>query len=267
FDTTVLFSINPETGYVDPQYQANIPGLEKLQTADLMVIFTRFRELPDQQMRYIDEYIQAGKPVIGMRTATHAFNYEHNKDSPYAKYSFDNQEEGWEGGFGRQILGETWIAHHGIHNEEGTRGLINGIQKEKGNPVLQGVNDIWGPTDVYKVRELKGDPEVLVWGIPTRGMTSEAALNWQKSLMPIAWTREYTSESGNKGRVFATTMGTAVDLESKDLRRLIVNACYWALQMEEDITPDTNVALPSPYHPTMFGFGDHQKGKKPSFFK
>src|SRR5699024_9532044 len=80
FDTTFLFSINPETGYVDPQCQANIPGLEKLQTAGLMVIFTRFRELPDQQMIYIDEYIQAGKPVIGMRTATHAFNYEHNKD-------------------------------------------------------------------------------------------------------------------------------------------------------------------------------------------
>ncbi|MDZ7690815.1 MAG: hypothetical protein U5K69_06715 [Balneolaceae bacterium] len=65
FRTTVLFAINPETGHVDPEYQTNIPGLSQLQEADLMVISTRFRELPDEQMKYIDEYIQAGKPVVG----------------------------------------------------------------------------------------------------------------------------------------------------------------------------------------------------------
>src|SRR5699024_6086122 len=138
FETTVLFAINPETGNVDPEYQTNIPGLEQLQKADLMVLFTRFRELPDEQMRYIQEYIQSGRPIMGMRTATHAFNYKQNPDSPYAKYDYASKQEGWEGGFGRQILGETWIDHHGSHGEEGTRGLIDGIEQRKEHPILNG---------------------------------------------------------------------------------------------------------------------------------
>ncbi len=267
FETTVLFAINPETGNVDPEYQTNIPGLKQLQSADLMVLFTRFRELPEEQMKYIHEYIQSGKPIVAMRTATHAFNYKRNPDSPYAKYDYASEQEGWEGGFGRQILGETWIDHHGSHGEEGTRGLIDGIEKRKGHPILRGVSDIWGPTDVYGVRELEGDPNVLVWGQPTRGMTEESALNWEKSVMPVAWTKKYTSETGHTGRVFTTTMGASVDLKSEDLRRLLVNACYWALQMEDDIPEESDVSIPGDYAPTMFGFGDHQKGMVPSDFK
>ncbi|WP_073062406.1 ThuA domain-containing protein [Fodinibius roseus] len=267
FKTTVLFAINPETGKVDPEYQTNIPGLELLRNADLMVIFTRFRELPDEQMKYIHEYLQAGKPVVGMRTATHAFNYKRNPDSPYAKYDFQSEQEGWEGGFGRRILGETWIDHHGVHGEEGTRGLIDGIEEREDHPVLRGVRDIWGPTDVYGVRELEGDPDVLVWGQSTSGMTPKAGVNLDKSIMPVAWTKEYTSEAGNTGRVFTTTMGAAADLESEDLRRLLVNACYWALQMEDDIPDKSDVSIDGPYHPTMFGFGDHKKGLTPSDFK
>lgn len=267
FETTVLFAINPETGNVDPEYQTNIPGLQQLQSADLMVLFTRFRELPDEQMKYIHEYIQSGKPIVAMRTATHAFDYKENSESPYAKYDYDGEQEGWEGGFGRQILGETWIDHHGSHGEEGTRGLIDGIEKRKGHPILRGVSDIWGPTDVYGVRELEGDPNVLVWGQPTRGMEESSALNWEKSVMPVAWTKEYTSETGNTGRVFTTTMGSSVDLKSEDLRRLLVNACYWALQLEEDIPEESNVSISDDYAPTMFGFGDHQKGMVPSDFK
>ena len=267
FKTTVLFAINPETGEIDPNYQTNIPGLEHLESADLMVIFTRFRELPDEQMKYIDEYLQAGKPVVGMRTATHAFNYQRNMNSPYAKYHFRSSIKGWEGGFGRQILGETWIDHHGAHGDEGTRGLIDGIMERQDHPILKGVHDIWGPTDVYGTRELEGDPEVLVWGQPTEGMTPESTLNWRKSVMPIAWTRQYTSESGNTGRVFNTTMGASADLESEDLRRLLVNACYWAVGLEEQTPERSNVDIIGEYNPTMFGFNSYIKGLTPSDFK
>lgn len=267
FETTVLFAVNPETGEVDPEYQTNIPGLDHLQSADLMVMFTRFRELPDEQMKYIHEYIQAGKPVVGMRTATHAFNYKRKVESPYAKYSYGSKEEGWEGGFGRVVLGETWIDHHGAHGEEGTRALIDGINGREQHPILRGVHDIWVPTDVYGVRRLEGDPEVLVWGQPTNGMTSDSSLNWKKSVMPVAWTKEYTSEKGNRGKVFTTTMGASVDLKSEDLRRLLVNACYWTLGMEEDIPAKSDVSVIGEYDPTMFGFGDHQKGLAPADFK
>lgn len=267
FETTVLFAVDPQTGEVDPEHQTNIPGLENLESADLMVIFTRFRELPDEQMKYIDDYIKAGKPIVGMRTATHAFNYSRNPDNLYAKYDYGSDQEGWEGGFGRQILGETWIDHHGIHGEEGTRGLVEGIKEREDHPILRGVSDIWGPSDVYGTRALEGDPEVLVWGQSTSGMTPDAEVNWEKSIMPVAWTKEYTGESGNKGRVFTTTMGAAVDLKSEDLRRLLVNACYWAVQMEEDIPDESDVTISGEYNPTMFGFGDHKKGLTPSDFK
>lgn len=267
FKTTVLFSIDPETGQVNPNDQTNIPGLKNLETADLMVIFTRFRELPDQQMKYIDEYIQAGKPIVGMRTATHAFSYGENSKSPYAKYSYNSKVKGWEGGFGRQILGETWIDHHGIHGEEGTRGLIDGIMERKGHPILKGVNDIWGPTDVYGTRDLTGNPKVLVWGQSTNGMTPSSELRWEKSIMPIAWTRKYTSEHGNTGRVFTTTMGASVDLKSEGLRRLLVNACYWTLGIEDLIPVKSNVTVVGDYQPTMFGFDKYLKGLTPTDFK
>src|SRR6476659_8403021 len=69
FKCTVLFAIDPTTGIINPNVNNNIPGLENLKTADLMVIFTRFRNLPDEQMKYVADYIQAGKPVVGLRTA------------------------------------------------------------------------------------------------------------------------------------------------------------------------------------------------------
>ena len=83
----------------------------------------RFRELPDAQMKLFVDYLQAGKPVIGLRTSTHAFSYEKNKQSPYAKYDWRSKE--WPGGFGQQVLGETWVNHHGDHGKESTRGITN----------------------------------------------------------------------------------------------------------------------------------------------
>ncbi len=109
FKCTVLFAINPEDGTIEPNKTDNIPGLEALKEADLMIIATRFRNLPDEQMKHIVEYVESGRPVIGMRTATHAFNL---KSKTYGKYSWGGNEE-WSGGFGRQVLGETWVNHWG----------------------------------------------------------------------------------------------------------------------------------------------------------
>ena len=89
FKCTVLFAIDTETGEINPEEQTNIPGLHNLETADMMVLFTRFRELPDEQMKYIVDYTNSGKPVMGLRTATHTFSYSRNLQSPYAKYSFN----------------------------------------------------------------------------------------------------------------------------------------------------------------------------------
>ncbi len=258
FSCTVLFAIDPETGLINPDYQNNIPGLEKLENADLMILFTRFRELPDDQMKYIDAYLKAGKPVIALRTATHAFFYQDNPDSPYAHYTWNNDSESWNGGFGRFVLGETWVDHHGVHGEEGTRGLIDGVLQREDHPVLRGVTDLWGFTDVYGTRELTGNASVLVWGQSTTGLKPDSPVNWEKSVMPVVWTRNYQLENGKQGRSLTSTMGASVDLQSHDLRRLLVNACYWLLEME--VPANNNADLVGEYNPTMFGFGKFEPG-------
>ncbi|MGH7193404.1 MAG: hypothetical protein ACREJM_07700, partial [Candidatus Saccharimonadales bacterium] len=160
FFCTVHFAIDPETGIIHSNEQANIPGLEQLDDADLMIIGTRFREMPDEQMKHVVDFITAGKPVIGLRTATHAFSYSRHPDSPYASWSFNSSK--WPGGFGQQVLGDTWISHHGSHGSEATRGVVN--QKNKDNPILRGVSDVFGLTDVYGIKNLSPDATILLYG-------------------------------------------------------------------------------------------------------
>lgn len=260
FTTTVLFATDSVTGEIDANEQGNIPGLENLETADLMVISTRFRELPAEQMQYVDAYVKAGKPVVGLRTATHAFHYFRNTNDPYAMYGFQNNVPGWEGGFGKLVLGETWIAHHGIHGEEGTRGVYVG--ERSNSPILNGVEDVWGPTDVYTVGDLSGST-VLLYGKSTSGMTADSPDNEEKEILPIAWTREYQVPGGQKGKAFTTTMGASVDFVNEDLRRLFVNACFWAVGLENEIPARAEVGYIAAYQPTMFGFDSFRKGKRP----
>src|SRR5260370_24604164 len=86
FKCTVLFPIRPADGTIDPVTLTNIPGMAALDSADLCIMALRFRELPDEQMRHFVDYLNRGKPIIALRTSTHAFAYDHNKESPYSKY-------------------------------------------------------------------------------------------------------------------------------------------------------------------------------------
>jgi type 1 glutamine amidotransferase len=259
FKCTVLFSIDKKDGTINPGQRDNIPGLEALQSADLFVLFARFRELPDEQMKYIVDYINSGKPIIGLRTSTHAFNYGKSK-SPYAKYTWTSSE--FQGGFGRQVLGETWVNHWGNHNVESTRGLIaKGMEK---HPILRGVNDIWGPSDVYEIRKLTGDRRPLVMGQVLKGMSPKDEPNPNKRLMPLAWIKTYTGTAGKPARVFATTLGHGGDFKSEGVRRMLVNACYWCLGMEERVPEHSDVNMVGTYDPPPIGVDRHRKGIRPS---
>lgn len=265
FKCTVLFPVNPQTGLIDPVCQTNIPGLHLLKEADMMVMFLRFRELPDDQMSHIVDFINSGKPILGIRTSTHAFSYDRNKQSPYARYDWRNQE--WPGGFGQQVLGETWINHHGDHNKESTRGVIN--PRFHDHPILRGVSDIWGPTDVYGVVNLPTNAKVLVLGQVLTGMQpADPPIAGKKNepMMPLVWIREYRGATGNTSPIITSTFGSAVDFQSEDSRRLIVNACYWALGLEDNIPARANVDFVGPYDPTYFGFGKFKPGLKPSHY-
>jgi len=263
FKCTVLFAINKETGEIDPQTVDNIPGLEALKTADLMVLFTRFRELPDEQMKYIIDYTNSGKPIVGLRTATHAFNYTKRKDSPYTKYSFRDKE--FDGGYGRQVLGETWINHYGAHQKESTRGLV--AEGMENHPIVRGIEGIWGESDVYAITTLSGDSKPLIMGQVLAGMDPNDKPNPDKKLVPVAWTKTYTGERGKPARVFTTTMGHSFDFKNEGFRRLLVNACYWAMGMEDKIPAKSKVDFVGGYNPNRIGTGGHKKGLKPSDYK
>ena len=267
FTCTVLYAIDPKTGEISPNTGNNIPGLEALAKADLMVIATRFRNLPDEQMKHIDDYLRAGKPVIGMRTATHAFNVP--KDRTYAHYGngYGGEKKDWADGFGRLVLGEKWISHHGHHGKESTRGIIAADAKD--HPILRGIadGDIWGPTDVYGVRlPLPGDSKPLVLGQVLVGMTADSApVEGKKNdpMMPVAWTKTYSVDGGPSGRVFTTTMGSSTDMVAEGTRRMLVNACYWATGLEDKIPEKSGVDVVGPFEPTAFGFNGAKKGLKP----
>lgn len=260
FKCTVLFATNKDTGLIDPETVDNIPGLEALENADLMVMFLRFRELPDSQMKHIIDYTNSGKPIIGLRTSTHVFYYKKNKTGPYAKYSFRNPI--LKGGYGRQVLGETWIKHYGHHQVESTRGVI--AKGKQDHPIVKGVDDIWGESDVYAITTLHGDCQPLVMGVVLEGMKPTDKPNTKKPPIPVAWTKSYTGEKGKTARVFTTTMGHSYDFLSEGFRRLLVNACYWSLGMEKKIPKKSNVDFVGEYKPSKIGFGKHKKGVKPS---
>jgi hypothetical protein len=261
FKCTVVFAIDPATGTIDPDNTRNIPGLEALRTADLMIIATRFRDLPDDQMQYVAEYLDAGKPVIGMRAAVVAFRL---KSPTYERFS--SRSRTWKGGFGQQILGQTWMSHHGRHGRESTRGVL--APGAENHPIVRGVDDIWGPTDVYTVRNpLPGDSKVLFLGQVLAGMKpTDKPVEGRKNnpMMPMAWTKTYKGARGQVGRVFTTTMGAATDFESEGLRRLVVNAAYWCVGLEDKIAARANVDVVGEYKPLPFGFRRFKKGVKPS---
>jgi len=257
FTCTVLFAINKTTGVIDTDTKDNIPGLEALDHADLMVMFTRFRALPDEQMKHIVDYCDSGHGIMGLRTATHAFNMG---GGTYKKYSFNSREPGFEGGWGRQVLGETWINHYGQHGGQSTRGLIAPGQAD--NPIVRGIKDgdIWCATDVYQVTlpQLPGTTPVIM-GQVLSGMKPEdppvgavedpkthKTITKNEPMMPVAWTRTYTGPSGKPARVFTTTMGGAMaghrDWDNEALRRLLVNAAYWAVGLEAKIPDKADVA-------------------------
>jgi type 1 glutamine amidotransferase len=258
FECRVLYAIDPADGAINPNILTNIPGLESLDAADLMVLLIRFRDLPDAQMKHIVEYVESGRPIVGLRTSTHAFDLK--SSSTYARWSWNSKT--WDGGFGRQVLGETWIAHHGEHGQQSTRGIL--VKSAANHPILRGIRDgdIWGPSDVYEVRlPLPGDCMPLVLGQVVEGMHPDdppAVGKKNDPLLPVAWVKTYRG-----ARVFTTTMGASQDLLSEGLRRMLVNACYWALGMEDGIPAKTGVDLVGKYRPSPFGFGGYKKGTRP----
>ncbi|MEX0642078.1 MAG: GDSL-type esterase/lipase family protein [Pirellulales bacterium] len=263
FRCTVLFSADPKTGQIDPNNHSLLPGSEALDSADAIVMLLRFREWPNEAMTRFAKAYEAGKPIIALRTSTHAFSFP--ATSPLR--SFDD--------FGKHVLGEGWVSHWGRHKEEATRGVIDETGKHE--PLLRGVTDIFGDSDVYEAYP-PNDAKILVRGQVLAGLDLDSLpASYRKKrasdgaeqgindpMMPIAWSRILKNNSGNTNRIFCTTMGAATDLRSEGLRRLVVNAVYWGLAME--VPEKSDVELVGQYDPSPYGFGGFRRDLRPSDF-
>jgi hypothetical protein len=268
FKATVLFAVDPD-GTINPKNTSSLPGSEAIDTADLVIMSLRFRNWPDADLKHLADYMAAGKPIIGLRTSTHAFSGI-AKDSPYADWNWNKN-----GGFGRKILGETWVSHWGSHKKEATKGIAEaGAEKD---PVMRGVADVFGDTDVYEAYP-PADSKILLRGQVLKGMkpTDEPADYKKKRandkqeqgvndpMMPVVWTREVKNDAGKTIKSLCTTMGSSTDLENEGLRRLIVNAAYAFTGLEVPARAD--VTIGADFKATMYGFGGNKKGLKPSDF-
>jgi type 1 glutamine amidotransferase len=160
------------------------------------------------------------------------------------------------------VLGETWINHYGHHQRESTRGVI--AEGMEDHPIVKGVEDIWGESDLYGITTLHGDSKPLIMGVVLEGMKPTDKPNAKKKPVPAAWTKTYTGEKGKTSRVFTSTMGHSVDFLSEGFRRLMVNACYWCMEMPDKIPAKSNVNILGKYEPNRIGFNNEKTGVKPA---
>lgn len=266
FDCTVLFGVN-EKGEVDPTMpvysekgkeskfkEHHIPGLEHLASADLVIFLTRLLTLPKSELEHIVKYVDSGKPIIALRTANHGF-------LGALPYKINGRQVRW----GEDVLGGTFRNHHGRWMADSTRGKI--VEEQKGHPVLTGVTDIWGNSDVYRTYKagtsLPAGCTALVWGQPLMGRQPDDPPNEKLEPLPVAWVKHWQTSGGKQARVFHSTMGSATDLKSVGLRRLIINAGYWGMGMESAITATRSVDIVGDYQPLGSGFNYKQLGVVP----
>ena len=262
FDCTVLFGVDAN-GEIEAGV-SNVPGLEALKDADGMVIFTRFLALPPEQMKHIDDYLNRAGPVVGLRTATHGFNYGADaKADPFYKYHFRYDGKDYNAGFGHQVLGQSWVGHYGRNHQQSTRITI--VPKQAKNPILRGVKDVHVQAGGYNAEPQK-DWNILTMAQPLMSMDFDGKPDDTKPPMASEWTREYTGKNGKKGRVFTSLYGASEDILNDGYRRMIVNGVYWSVGLEKQIKADSNIAFVGPYKPNTFRNKGYARGIKPAAY-
>ena len=266
FDCTVLFSVN-EKGEVDPtapvypekgkesEFQPHhIPGLEHLASADCVIFLLRLLTLPANEQEHLVKYIDSGKPFIALRTANHGFRGQ-------LPYKIGGKQVRW----GEDVLGGTFLGHHGRWQADSTRGTI--VEAQKNHPIVAGVSDIWGNSDVYRTYKegaaLPADCTALVWGQPLMGRNPEDAPNTKLEPLPVVWFKNWQTSGGKSARVLHSTMGSGTDMKNAGLRRLIINGAYWGMGMEAAISPTRSVDIVGEYAPLSSGFNYKALGVVP----
>ena len=198
--------------FPDHNAEENIPGLEALKEADMAVFYLRWRRLPGDQIKLIEDFLKTGKPMVGFRTTTHAFNYPAGhpleKWNAFGEMAF-NSPPGWGGKANHTHYGHTSSTDVTI------------IPEQAKNPILHGVgNNFHVRSWLYQV-------------LPTHPSRGSVALMMGHSVNsenpkfydnPVAWTG--TNSYGAK--IFMTTMGHPEDFDQEPFQHLVINAIHWA---------------------------------------
>jgi putative membrane-bound dehydrogenase-like protein len=174
---------------------ANIPGLEQLDTADVAIFFTRRLTIAGEQLERVKKYVNSGKPVIGLRTASHGF-------------------QNWLA-MDQLVFGGDYKNHYGA----GPKCRVQLVEAAKDHPVLRGVKPFESVGSLYRNPAVAKDVTVLLTGsIPDH-------------TEPVAWVRE-RKVGGQTQRVFYTSLGHPDDFKDANFTRLLVNALAWTTGRE-----------------------------------
>jgi len=184
----------------DPKDRNRIPGLARaLAKADVVVLSVRRRALPKADLDAVRAYLASGKPLVGIRTASHAFDTRGTHPPGHAEWPT----------FGRDVLG---CNYHG-HYRPGPKTTVQAARGAKDHPVLAGVElPFEASGSLYKSRPLAPTTTALLMGsIPG------------KEPEPVAWVNTYRG-----GRIFYTSLGHPDDFKSPAFLRLLTNGILWA---------------------------------------
>ena len=210
FRTTVVMGQgNPEN-----KTENVLPGIKALNDADVAIFFTRFLKLPDEEWKPIEDYIKSGKPVIGLRTANHAFKYP--KDHP--RYD-------WNDDFGRRALGTPYIVHQG-----GTTNIKVTLENAN-HPIMANVAKTkWvSPGTLYLARLEKGCLPLITGSGKGRARLVKKRFGeiqvkeFETATVAFAWENEWG------GKAFYTSLGHPGDFAEESFTRMLLNSVCWAV--------------------------------------
>jgi type 1 glutamine amidotransferase len=177
------------------------PAIEELKAADVAVLYIRRLALPKQQLDSLRDYLDAGRPLVALRTASHAFDVR--GESPAG---CDQWPE-----FDAEVLGGSYHGHEA--DKLGTDVAI--VPEWAGHPLFLGVKPArWHSTgSLYRTSPIAADATLL--------MTGSIAGKSE----PLTWTRQH-----KRARVFYTSLGHPDDFKQPAFRRLLANAIFWAME-------------------------------------
>ena len=184
----------------------NVPGLDALYDADLLVLSMRRRALPVTQMDHLERFIRAGKPLVAVRVSTVPFQLSDPAECPGGHVVWQDFDE--------EVLGCHYKGYDSRSRKTGCD--VWSVEQAKDHPILKGLENatFHSPSWLYRLNPLADTATLLMQGRWSEDAATE----------PVAWTNTY-----NAGRVFYTSLGHWEDFENPVFNRLLKNAIYWAL--------------------------------------